>query len=391
MDPQIAGLSTRLQAAWQRSDDLFARLPDLQQRPIHLRHPFVFYLGHLPAFAWNQLAVAVLGRAPTGPLDQLFAFGIDPDSADQAEAQSIAAYPPVDDIVAYRDQVRADLLALLPELAAGDSVLHRRGRAVNLVIEHELMHHETLLYMIAHGELPIGDGGWEGGDGEAAEPIEVPAGEATLGAPFDALPFGWDNEFPARTVPVPGFRIDSLPVRIVDWRAFVQAGGPTPSSWVDGRVRTVVGPVPLADVGGWPVQVSQEQAAAYAAWRGRRLPTEAELARVRHVPAEANVGFRSWCPRPVGQAGDSPSGVREVVGNGWELTATVWRRHEGFRPYVASYAGYSADFFDGQHNVVVGGSWATDEALLRPSFRNWYRRDYPYVFSKFRTVTADQR
>jgi len=379
-------LTQRLQAAWARSDDLFARLPELQARPIHLRHPFVFYLGHLPAFAWNQLAVSVLGRAPTGPFDQLFAFGIDPDSAAQASEQSIAAYPPLDEIVAYRDQVRADLLTLLPELHAGDTVLHRRGRGVNLVIEHELMHHETLLYMIQHGELAIGDAGWEGGDGEAAEEVEVPAGEGLIGADFDALAFGWDNEFPARRVPVPAFRIDSLPVRNADWQAFVAAGGPRPLSWVDGRVRTVVGDVPLAEVRGWPVQVSQEQAAAYAEWKGRRLPTEAELARVRHQPADANVDFARWAPRPVGHAGASPSGVREVVGNGWELTSTVWQRYDGFHPYVATYDGYSADFFDDQHMVVVGGSWATDAALLRPSFRNWYRADYPYVFSKFRTV-----
>jgi len=379
-------LATELQAAWRRTDDLFARLPDLAQRPIALRHPFVFYLGHLPAFAWNQLAVAVLGEEPTGPFDELFAFGIDPDDVEQADAQSVSAYPPFDEITAYRDQVRADLLARLPRLADGDGLLHRRGRGVRLVIEHERMHHETLLYMIQHAMLPIGDGGWEGGDGEAAVEVEVPAGEVTLGAELDALPFGWDNEFPPRTVAVPAFRMDSLPVRIGDWLRFVEAGGPRPTSWDGDHVRTVLGPVPLGEVRGWPVAVSQEQAQAYASWRGRRLPTEAELARVRHLPDGANVGFVSWCPRPVGHAGPSPSGVREVVGNGWEHTQTVWQAHPGFEPIVASYAGYSADFFDGEHRVVVGGSWATDETFLRPSFRNWYRADYPYVFSKFRTV-----
>ncbi|MCA9539958.1 MAG: SUMF1/EgtB/PvdO family nonheme iron enzyme [Myxococcales bacterium] len=55
---------------------------------------------------------------------------------------------------------------------------------------------------------------------------------------------------------------------------------------------------------------------------------------------------------------------------------------------MRTYPGYSADFFDGEHDVVFGASWATDRKLLRPSFRNWYRRDYPYVFSSFRLVRA---
>lgn len=378
-------LTAELQAAWARSDDLFGRLRDLHARPIALRHPFLFYVGHLPAFAWNQLAVATLGRAPTGPFDDLFAFGIDPD--DEASAASPSSWPPVHDVWAYRDRIRADLLAMLPELLQGSSPLHERGRAARLVLEHELMHHETLLYMIQHGGLPVYDDTPEGGDGVAAKAIRVPEGHVQLGVAFDAIDFGWDNEFPARTVHVPAFTIDSHAVRNADWLAFVAAGGPVPVPWVDDgkAVRTACGDIPFDVARGWPVQVSQAQAQAYADWRGRRLPTEPELARVRHTPDDANLGFRHHLPRPVGHAIDSPSGVNELVGNGWEHTTTVWAAHEGFHPWVETYAGYSADFFDGQHLVVAGASWATDARLARPSFRNWYRRDYPYVFSKFRT------
>ena len=41
--------------------------------------------------------------------------------------------------------------------------------------------------------------------------------------------------------------------------------------------------------------------------------------------------------------------------------------------------------------VVFGGSWATDRALLRRSFRNWYQPRYPHVFSSFRTVGSLSR
>ena len=92
---------------------------------------------------------------------------------------------------------------------------------------------------------------------------------------------------------------------------------------------------------------------------------------------------------PVGYrpAGTSGWGVRELVGNGWELTDTEFSPFPGFVPYVASYPDYSQDFFDGKHFVVKGASWATATGLLRPSFRNWYQAHYPYVFTKFRCVS----
>ena len=53
---------------------------------------------------------------------------------------------------------------------------------------------------------------------------------------------------------------------------------------------------------------------------------------------------------------------------------------------MRTYPGYSADFFDGEHSVLFGGAWPTDERLLRRSFRNWFQRRYPYVFATFRCV-----
>ncbi len=53
---------------------------------------------------------------------------------------------------------------------------------------------------------------------------------------------------------------------------------------------------------------------------------------------------------------------------------------------MRSYPEYSADFFDGRHYVMKGASPATAKELIRPSFRNWFRGNYPYVYAKFRTV-----
>jgi iron(II)-dependent oxidoreductase len=73
------------------------------------------------------------------------------------------------------------------------------------------------------------------------------------------------------------------------------------------------------------------------------------------------------------------------MGNGWEWTSTEFAPFEGFRP-MASYPEYSADFFDGQHMVMKGASPATAVELLRRSFRNWFRPNYPYVYATFRCV-----
>lgn len=100
-----------------------------------------------------------------------------------------------------------------------------------------------------------------------------------------------------------------------------------------------------------------------------------------------NFDFADWDPVAVDAhpAGATPLGVQQMTGNGWEWTATPFLGFEGFaaRPY---YPGYSADFFDGDHWVLKGGSPRTARRLLRRSFRNWFRSDYPYAYTTFRLV-----
>jgi formylglycine-generating enzyme required for sulfatase activity len=152
------------------------------------------------------------------------------------------------------------------------------------------------------------------------------------------------------------------------------------------------------------VYVSHAEAAAFARWRGRRLPTEAEFQRAaygaprdepRRYPwgnadADATRGvfdFETWDPAPAGSrpAGVSAWAVHDLVGNGWEWTSSVFAPFEGFVA-LPSYPEYSADFFDGEHFVMKGASPATARELIRPSFRNWFRARYPYVYGTFRTV-----
>ena len=438
MSEYPADLANRLEAAWERSDRIFGLLtPDAWlQRPIGLRQPFIFYLGHLPAFAWNQVWRGVLGRPSfNAAFDRLFERGIDP--VGDGYRPAAVAWPSEGEVLSYRDRVRDALRGALEDVRAlqGRDALADRGRIYQLAIEHELMHHETLLYMVGQLGGPfkarprwlpplVTDG--------AAPParVEVPGGRVVLGASFERLPFGWDNEFPEHEVEVAPFVMDATPVRNREFLEFLEAGGYdrreawTDAGWAwkeragvrhptfwsrDGKrwlVRTLFDAVPLSDAADWPVYASWAEARAYAHWKGLDLPTEAEFHRAAFggpggavrahpwgdahpCPDHGSFDFRDWAPTPVGShsAGASAWGVRELVGNGWEWTSSRFAPYPGFTPYARTYPGYSADFFDGAHYVMLGASWATDAALVRRSFRNWFQPHYPYVFAKFRCVT----
>ncbi len=432
----------RFLGAWKRSDLIFDIVGSkaMLSAPIVWRHPFIFYVGHLPAFSWNQICGGILGWKSYNPyFDDLFCRGIDPD-VDTGECHwhpdVPEEWPSLDATGAYRDKVRASILDALEALPASGSrdMLARGGRVFQMVLEHEYMHQETLLYMMQ--QMPAEQKRRPGSftrysfqPSPISRPVPIAAGRARLGARFDTLGFGWDNEFDELVVDVPAMRMDSLPVtngqffdfvvsgaydderhwRAEDWRWKKLEEKTHPACWTqrEGRwfYRTMFDELPLEQVSSWPVYVSLAEARAYAKWRGQRLPTEAEYHRAAYYgpdghesaypwgyaePAarHGNFDFASWSPVPVGSkpAGVSRWGVWGLIGNGWELTDTAFEPLPGFTPYMESYPDYSQDFFDGKHFVLKGGSWATSAELLRPSFRNWYQAHYPYVFAKFRCV-----
>jgi formylglycine-generating enzyme required for sulfatase activity len=152
----------------------------------------------------------------------------------------------------------------------------------------------------------------------------------------------------------------------------------------------------------WPVYVSHAEASAFARWRGRRLPTEAEFHRAAYGTSDgtersfpsgeaapdftrANFDLFRCDPVPVGTfpTGESFWGVADLLGNGWEWTSTPFSGFPGFQASPL-YPRYSADFFDGSHFVMKGGSPATSPEFLRRSFRNWFQAHYPYPYATFR-------
>jgi ergothioneine biosynthesis protein EgtB len=382
-------------------------------------------------------------------LEQLFARGIDPESEAAAVPRSGAAtvWPTRDEVIAFGE--RADALvvdALLHGAFDLEGRAHpamKRGEAIYTALEHEAMHQETLLYMWhrlphAQKQKPAGTRYEVDASPPPPQTVAIPAGTATLGADRDEVAFGWDNEFDVHRVGVPAFDVDVHSVTNARFLEFVDAGGYedrslwsdegwewvqrervgcpafwAPSTRADGDARSGQGasdwlwrgmfenlPLPPA----WPVYVSHAEAAAYARWKGRRLLTEPEYHRAAFGspdgterrfpwgdrdpdPSRGNFDFQSWEPVPAGSrpAGASAWGVHDLVGNGWEWTSTIFAPFDGFAP-MPSYPEYSAEFFDGRHYVMKGASPATAQALIRRSFRNWFRGNYPYVYAKFRTA-----
>jgi ergothioneine biosynthesis protein EgtB len=408
-----------------------------ESRPIRLRNPIVFYEGHLPAFNVNTLLKKGMGGEGVDPaLERIFERGIDPEDETTATPRgNVSSWPERREVLRYAeaaDRAIRDALENAP-LEGDVRPALRRGEAVFAMMEHELMHQETLLYILhqlPHDQKrrPARPDPETGGPAPRPETVRIPAGAAVLGASIESLPFGWDNEFPALEVDVPAFEIDAYDVTNERFLDFVEAGGYqredlwTPEDWRWVRAAALQHPffwtarngewhwrglfedVPLPPA--WPVYVTHAEASAYARFWGRRLPTEAEFHRAAYgTPSKrershpwgeeppdgshGNFGFLRWDPVSVGSfpGGASEWGVQDLVGNGWEWTSTVFQGFPGFRPMV-SYPEYSADFFDGRHFVLKGGSPVTARELLRRSFRNWFRPQYPYVYATFRSVAG---
>jgi ergothioneine biosynthesis protein EgtB len=256
--------------------------------------------------------------------------------------------------------------------------------------------------------------------------IQIPAGKITLGLSRRGEDFGWDNEFESYTADVADFEIDRYMVTNAQFLEFVNAGGYekqtfwSENDWKWIKANGIEHSVFWKKSGGswlyrgmfeeftlpmdWPVYVSRAEASAYARWAGKVLPTEEQWQRAAYGTANesqrlypwgsetprhafGNFDFERWDPAPVNAypQGQSAFGVEGMLGNGWEWTSTVFGPFPGFEPFPF-YRGYSADFFDGKHFVMKGGSSRTAACMLRSTFRNWFQVHYQYVYAGFRCV-----
>lgn len=422
----------------------------LYTKPIDLRHICLFYLGHIPVFSDIHLS-RYFCEPYSDPqkFSEIFERGIDPDMDDPSICNEHSKVPECEDewpslseILDFKNSLRARISKVYGSIENHSVALKRSlARVLWMIYEHEAMHLETLLYMLV--QMPslnplstFSSPDWSSlsrqWDLEATtestdkEDLIIYSQATMLLVGHDDLDrddekldfsenheFGWDNEHPARTEVVGPFKLSPKPVSNLEYLAYVLEDLPqglrldkkaVPASWNyafdsdsknsqhDIRIRTIYGLVPFSVGKHWPVQASGCQLEAYAHRRGGRLPTANELrVYLRDNPPGgplSPVGFRHWHPIPAKAGKKEVDGVWRGGMNGgvWEWTGTIFNRHDGFQS-SSLYPGYSSDFFDGTHRVMLGGSWATIPKIAhRTSFVNWYQAKYPYVFAGARVA-----
>jgi iron(II)-dependent oxidoreductase len=397
--------------------------PDLVRQHSRLMSPLVWDLAHIGNQEEMWLLRDVGGREPILPetIDQLYDAFTHP-RADRP------ALPLLDPTAArrYVAEVRSRVSDLLEHTPLHGRRLLDGGFAFGMIVQHEQQHDETMLatHQLRRGEAvlhtpppPAPRGSRPVGE------VLIPGGPFAMGTSSE--PWSLDNERPAHPVDVAPFWIDTVPVTNGDYRAFVEDGGYQaarwwlPAGWAYRQQAGLSAPAFWNREGStWsrrrfgltealpddePVlHVCWYEADAYARWAGRRLPTEAEWEKAaRHdpgsgrsrrypwgdedpTPARANLGQRHLGPAPVGAYPDgaSPLGVHQLIGDVWEWTSSTFTGYPGFVAWP--YREYSEVFFGSDHRVLRGGSFGSDPAAVRGTFRNW---DYPIrrqIFAGFR-------
>ncbi|HET9871798.1 MAG TPA: ergothioneine biosynthesis protein EgtB [Propionibacteriaceae bacterium] len=394
---------------------------DLVRQHSPLMSPLVWDLAHIGNQEELWLVRDVGGREPVrSDIDELY----DAFRHSRSDRPSLPLLSPTE-ARRYVRQVRDKVWDLLDTVSLEGRPLVSEGFAFGMIIQHEQQHDETMLatHQLRSGSAVL----------DAAPPpparlavsgeVAVDGGGFSMGTSTE--PWALDNERPAHQVHVPGFFIDAAPVTNAEYAAFIADGGYHQPRWWSAagwqhRVQAgLTAPMHwLPDHGGWSartfgrraalvpeapvVHVCFYEAEAYASWAGKRLPTEAEwekaarydprTGRTRRYPwgdedagpQHANLGQRHLAPAPVGAYpnGASPLGVHQLIGDVWEWTASPFTGYPGFRAFP--YREYSEAFFGDAYRVLRGGSFGTDPAACRGTFRNW---DYPVrrqIFSGFR-------
>lgn len=302
---------------------------ELNEKPIKLRNACIFYVGHIPTFL-DMKIVEGTKLPPTDPAyyTQIFERGIDPDvdNPEQVHAHSEVPdeWPPLAEMLDYQDRVRQRVMGLYKSGRAHNEPW--TGRVMWLGFEHEVMHLETLLYMLLQSDKTLPPAETIKPDFEQLaaqarqssvenEWFDIPAQKISIGlndpdsADGPLRHFGWDVEKPQREVSVKAFKAKGRPITNGEYARYLQDTGndTLPASWrsddqtnhmngtmngmtngVSGyatelgaflhgkSVRTVYGSIPLKHALDWPVSASYDELAGCAAYMGGRIPTMEE-------------------------------------------------------------------------------------------------------------------
>jgi ergothioneine biosynthesis protein EgtB len=285
---------------------------------------------------------------------------------------------------------------------------------VTLGIHHEQQHQELLLTDIKHvfSANPLRpayavtcDPQVDSDATSALGWRPYPEGLAWIGHAGEG--FAFDNEGPAHRVFVEPFQLAARLVTVGEYLAFIEDGGyvrpdlwlsegwatvqaqgwQAPLYWeqVDGDwwVMTLAGMRPI-EVREPVCHVSYYEADAYARWAGARLPTEAEWEMASGDAALAGnfVEGQAWHPLPV-RSTALPSALNQLFGDVWEWTQSPYTPYPGYRPIAGALGEYNGKFMCNQF-VLRGGSCATSQTHIRPTYRNFFPASARWQFTGMR-------
>jgi iron(II)-dependent oxidoreductase len=413
---QLAGARARTAGLAEAVDD-----DDLVRQHSPVMSPLVWDLAHVGNQEELWLVRDVGGREPVRQdIDQLY----DAFRHPRRDRPRLPLLPPAE-ARGYLATVREKVHDVLERVELAGRRLVDGGFAFGMIVQHEQQHDETMLatHQLRAGEPVLAAPPPPPPRAVVAGEVVVPGGPFTMGTSTE--PWALDNERPAHRVGLPAFAIDAAPVTNGQYAMFIADGGYddprwwTAQGWEHRRAAGLVAPMHwVRDGDGWAytrfgrtspvisdepvVHVCFHEAQAYAAWAGKRLPTEPEWEKAARfdpatgksrrypwgdadpTPEHANLGQRHLSPAPVGAypAGASPLGVHQLIGDVWEWVDSEFTGYPGFTAFP--YREYSEVFFGPDYRVLRGGSFGTDPAACRGTFRNW---DYPIrrqIFAGFR-------
>ncbi|MEN3951798.1 ergothioneine biosynthesis protein EgtB [Iodidimonas sp. SYSU 1G8] len=396
---QVRETSVALAAPLAPEDQVLQSMPDASPTKWHLAHTSWFFETFL-------LKPRLDGYRPIDErYDYLFNSYYQQIGAQFPRARrGLLSRPTVDQVLDYRAHVDDAMQALIAR--EGDDV----ADLVTLGLNHEQQHQELLVTDIKHllainplAPAPYGPALALAQDAPPLHWIDFDGGLREIG--FHGNGFAFDNEGPRHRQHLEAFALASRPVTNGEFIAFMDAGGyADPALWLSegwARVQAEGWTAPLywePAATGWtrytlhgrlPVDpaapvchVSYYEAAAYAAWAGCRLPTEAEWeVAASGAPVEGH--FLDIARLEPSACGGTGAKLWQIYGDVWEWTASAYSAYPRYRPAAGAIGEYNGKFMSNQM-VLRGGSCATPAGHIRPSYRNFFPPDTRWQYSGIR-------